>query len=258
MDALVTAGGIPKPDDPLYEYTQGGLKALIDIAGKPMVQWVLDAISGATKVDQVVVVGLEADSGVTCSKTLTFVPNQGGLIDNIRAGIGKIQELNPEAECTVMISGDIPAITAEMIDWVIETAEETDHALYYNVVTRETMEGRFPGSNRSYVKLKNLEICGSDLNVCANWTVTAKEGLWNRLAEARKNAFKQAALVGFDTLFYLLIRRFDLEGAATQVTKRLNITGRAIISPYAELAMDIDKPHQLEILRADLAQREAV
>ena len=33
MDAIVTAGGIPHPDEPLYPYTQGGSKATLDIAG---------------------------------------------------------------------------------------------------------------------------------------------------------------------------------------------------------------------------------
>ena len=43
MDAIVIAGGIPQPEEPLYEYTQGIPKAMLNIAGKPMVQWVLDA-----------------------------------------------------------------------------------------------------------------------------------------------------------------------------------------------------------------------
>ena len=44
MDAIVIAGGIPQPQDPLYTYSHGDSKALIDIAGKPMVQWVLDVL----------------------------------------------------------------------------------------------------------------------------------------------------------------------------------------------------------------------
>ena len=44
MDAIVTAGGIPQPEDPLYTFSNGNAKALIDVAGKPMVQWVLDAL----------------------------------------------------------------------------------------------------------------------------------------------------------------------------------------------------------------------
>jgi hypothetical protein len=46
-----------------------------------------------------------------------------------------------------------------------------------------------------------------------------------------------------------------LEGAVKKVTKRLNLKGRAILSPFAEIGMDVDKPHQLEIMRADLANR---
>ncbi len=76
MDVVVTAGGIPQPDELLYPYTLGRPKALLEIEGKPMVQWVLDALSGAAKVDNVVLIGLTEDSGVTCSKPLTFIPNR--------------------------------------------------------------------------------------------------------------------------------------------------------------------------------------
>ena len=44
MDAIVLAGG-KSTDDPLSALTGGELKSMLPIAGKPMVQWVLDAIS---------------------------------------------------------------------------------------------------------------------------------------------------------------------------------------------------------------------
>ena len=47
MDAIVTAGGIPLPEEPLYPATQGESKALVDVAGKPMIQWVFEAASRA-------------------------------------------------------------------------------------------------------------------------------------------------------------------------------------------------------------------
>lgn len=50
MDAIVIAGGIPRPEDPLYAYSHGDSKALIDVAGKPMIQWVLDALGDAKKI----------------------------------------------------------------------------------------------------------------------------------------------------------------------------------------------------------------
>ena len=50
----------------------------------------------------------------------------------------------------------------------------------------------------------------------------------------------------------MLTRRLSLEDAVPRVEKQLGIRGRAILCPYAELAMDVDKPHQFEILQADL------
>lgn len=254
MDAMVTAGGVPKPEDPLYPYTQGQPKALLDICGKPMIQWVLDALGGAERIDQVVVIGLDADSGVTCAKPTVFMPSLGGMLDNIRGGVEKVLELNPQAHHVIAVSSDIPGITPEIVNWAVDTAMETDDDVYYNLITREVMEARYPSSERSYVRLKDVEVCGGDMNVVRTMTVTGNEELWERIVAARKNAFKQAALLGYDTLFLLYFRLITLERAVQKATKRLGVSGRAILSPYAEIGMDVDKPHQLEILRADLAQ----
>ncbi len=255
MDAILTAGGIPQPDEPLFEYTQGEYKALLDVAGRPMIQWVLDALEDATTIDRVLLIGLPPDISVSCRKTLTFIPSQGGLLDNIRTGVLKTLEINPGAGHVLLVSSDIPAVTAEIIDWTTRTALETDHDIYYNLVSRQVMEARFPGSKRSFTNLKGISVCGGDMNVIHSRIVTGRDDLWQGLIAARKNVFKQASLLGFDTLLLLLLRLIDLKAAERRVSRRLGIRGRAILCPYAEIAMDIDKPHQLEILRADLQRR---
>jgi GTP:adenosylcobinamide-phosphate guanylyltransferase len=252
MDAVLTAGGIPRVDDPLYPYTQGGPKAMLDVAGKPLIQWVLDGLSESQKVENVVIVGLDPEHDLVCEKPMIFVPNQGDMLHNIREGTLKAQQVNPEAEFVLSVSSDIPGITGEMIDWTIDSVLQTDHDLYYNVITRQVMEARYPESNRSYVKLKDYEVCGGDMNVFRVSIVTKHEEFFTRLIAARKNVFKQAALVGYGTLLLLLMRRLTIEAGVERASKSLGIRGRAVICPYAEIGMDVDKPHQLEILRTDL------
>jgi molybdopterin-guanine dinucleotide biosynthesis protein A len=256
MDAIVIAGGTPQPGEYLYEETNGSPKAMLDIAGKPMIQWVLDALGGAKTIDQVVVIGLPAEScDVRCHKPLSFFPNQADMIENIRTGAMKVLELNPQADHFLIASSDIPAITSEMVDWEVQTAMETDDDAYYHVITREIMEARFPGSRRSYVHLKGMDVCGGDMNIVRAQTVTANEALWKKIVDSRKNAIKQASLLGYDTLFLLMFRLLTLEKAVALASKRLSLKGRAIVCPYAEVGMDVDKPHQLAIMRADLAKR---
>jgi len=255
MDAVVTAGGIPRMDEPLYPYTQGKPKALLDIGGKPMIQWVLDALGASKLVENVVVIGLDDTSGVTCLKPLTFTPNRLGMIENILGGINQVLEINPTATRILLVSSDIPGITPDVVDWEIETTQRADVDLCYNVVKREVIETRYPGSKRTFTRLKGMEVCGGDMNVIRTSVARMPTDTWKRLIDSRKNPIKQAAILGFDTLILTLLQAITLEEAVRKVSARLHMTGKAIICPYAEIAMDVDKPHQLEMMRTDLASR---
>jgi GTP:adenosylcobinamide-phosphate guanylyltransferase len=257
LHAIITAGGIPQTDEPLYPYTQGRSKALLDICGKPMIQWVIDAVCKAQKVEKVIIVGLSPQDDIHGEKIIAYLPNQGSMLQNLRAGMLKILEIDPQARHTLVASSDIPAITPEMVDWEIETTSRTDLDAYYAIIRKEVMEKRFPHSRRSYTRLKDMQVCGGDMNVIRTMTASSNDQLWERIIAARKNAFRQASLIGYDTLLLLLLRRIDLSHAVERVTQRLNLSAQALISPYAEIGMDVDKPSQLEMLRADLASRQA-
>jgi GTP:adenosylcobinamide-phosphate guanylyltransferase len=252
---MVLAGGIPEPGETLYEFTKGGSKALIEIAGKPMVQWVLDALSNANSVGRVVVVGLDERSGLKCKKPLSYLPNQGGMLDNIRGSAREIARLNPSAEYVYIVSADIPTIDSLMVDWVGAQVKPGDEAIY-NVIERSTMEQRFPNAKRTYVKLKGTEVCGGDLNIVSLPTILSHTGPWERIASARKSPLKQAALVGYDTLILFLLRAMTLEQAVARAAKNLKLHARAVVCPYAELGMDVDKLHHLEIVRADMEAKK--
>lgn len=256
MDAIVLAGGIPQPDDPLYAYSNGDSKALIDVAGKPMIQWVLDALGDSKQVDNVIVIGLSPKSGVTCKKNLHFLSNQGRMLANIVAGVNKSLELDKKTQYVLVASSDIPALKPEMVDWLVETCMETRDDLYYGVCTRETMEARFPGSNRTYTKLKDIELCGADINVTHVSMTTEHLDMWESLIGTRKSPLKQAGIIGFGTLFQVLTRSITLDDLIEKVCKRIGIEGRAIIWPHAEACMDVDKPHQLELLRTDFGREQ--
>ena len=256
MDAIVTAGGIPQPEDPLYTFSNGDSKALIDIAGKPMVQWVLDALSDAKNVGNVIVIGLSSKSGVTCKKPLHFVSNQGRMLANIVAGVNKALELNKKNKYVLVVSSDIPAIKPEMADWLIETCMQTKDDLYYGVCPKDVMEARFPGSKRTYTHLKDMDVCGADMNITHVRMATEHLDLWEQLIGTRKSPLRQAGIIGLGTLIALFMRRLTLEDAVKRVRDRIGIKARAIIWPHAEPCMDVDKPHQLELLRADLENQQ--
>jgi len=256
MDAIVTAGGIPQPQDPLYSYSHGDAKALIDVAGKPMVQWVLDALSDAKNVDNVIVIGLSAKNGLTCKKPLHFLSNRGRMLANIVVGVEKSLELNKKNQYVLVVSSDIPTLKGEMVDWLIDTCMETKDDIYYGICPRDVMETRFPDSKRTYTHLKDMDVCGADMNLIHVRMATEHADMWESLIGTRKSPLKQASIIGWGTLFALFTRRLTLEDAVKRVCERIGIKGRAIVWKQAEPCMDVDKPHQLELLRTDLARQQ--
>ena len=253
MDAIILAGGIPTSEDPLYLASNGQSKALIDIAGKPMVQWVVDALDGAKSVDRIIIVGLPADVNLRTSKPIDFLPESEGMLANLTAGVEHLRSIDPSIQQVLLLTCDIPTITPEMVDWRVQGADP-DSDLEYSVIKKETMDARFPTASRSYVRLKDVEVCGGDMNVI-HVRLVEDTTFWERMVAARKSPFRQAALLGFDLLFLMLIRRITINDAVKRVSNRLGLKGRAVISPYAEIGMDVDKPHQLEIVISDLSQR---
>jgi molybdopterin-guanine dinucleotide biosynthesis protein A len=256
MDAIVTAGGIPQPGDSLYAYSNGDSKALIDIAGKPMVQWVLDALGDSNEVDNVIVIGLTQKSGLICKKPLYYLSNQGRMLANIVAGVAKSVELNKKNEYVLLVSSDIPALKGDMVDYLVRTAMQTRDDIYYGVCPREVMETRYPASNRTYTKLKDIQVCGADMNIIHVSMTTEHLDTWEKLIGNRKSPLASAAVIGWDTLFQLATRQITLQALAEKASARIGIKGRIIIWDRAEPCMDVDKPHQLDIMRADIESQK--
>jgi GTP:adenosylcobinamide-phosphate guanylyltransferase len=256
MDAVVTAGGIPLAGEPLYEYTAGKPKALLDFAGKPMIQWVLDALSASNHVGRVVVVGLPPFTDIHCDHPMTIIDTQGSILANLKAGVEELQNLGKITTKVLGVSSDIPAITGAMIDWLVQSVQQSDHDLYYNVISRELMENKYPNSKRTYLKFKDIEVCGGDINAFDYHMIFQKQTLFEQIIGSRKNPLKQASILGFDTLFLLLLKKMTLAQAEISVSKKIGSRGRAIVCPYPEMGMDIDKSHQLEELRSSFSSHQ--
>ncbi len=253
MNAIILAGGKLEPGDPLYDENPDQPKSLIDIAGKPMVGWVIEALDRAQLTKELVVIGLEEVPGIETTKPLHFLPDSGGLLDNVVASLSFVKQVHPEDEHALVTSADIPAITPEIVDWRINSLTSRDIDVDYAVVSKSVMERRFPDARRSYIHLRDIDVCGGDINIL-KVGLAQDTAFWEKVVAARKSAFRQAKLIGYRFLLLILLRRMSLKDAELYISDRLELLGHATVSPYAEVAMDIDKPGQLAIMRADLSK----
>ncbi len=257
MDCIVTAGGLPTEEDPLYAYTQGKPKALLDFEGRTMLERVMDALQSSQYVERIVLVGLEDLMGMQFKRPIDqLLPDHGSMVGNVLAGLRWLKQDKPDMENVLFCTSDLPALTSANVDDFIEGCEPFDHAIYYVFVPREAMEIRFPGSKRTYIKLNGLEIAGGDMAIAKAALADQNEELWNSLTQARKHAWKLANMVGLRFLLKYLFRRLrvgDIEETAERV---IGQSVKIVLDAPPEIGMDVDKPAQVELLRADIRSRE--
>lgn len=254
IDCVIVAGGVPGPDDPLYPYTQGQPKAMLAIRGRTMLERVVTAMHQAQQVGHIVVVGLGDDRGQTFPGPVHHVPDQGGMIANAIAGIKRLREINPAVQNLIMSTADIPLITGAMVDeWLEQCRPYLDLIMVHTLVPAELMQARFPGSKRTFTKLRGMEITGGDLVLVQPRIIETNRELWDAAANARKHAWKLARLVGFATLFKLLTHRLSLPDLEAIGARLLGSPVKIVLAHHAELGMDGDKPHQVEMIRTVLS-----
>jgi GTP:adenosylcobinamide-phosphate guanylyltransferase len=254
MDCVILAGGQIAENDPLFQYTDGEPKALIDLGGRTLLEWVIDAMRDSSSIDEIAVVGVERPISLGIDYPIHFLPDNGSLISNGFAGITWARERNSEETPILFCTADIPAITGVLVDEHISACRPFDRAAYYSFVTRRTMDKRFPGAKRTYTRLDGEDVASCDLVILRPEIVKTDRRLLDALENARKHPWKVARIVGARILARLMLGQLSISEVESTAERILGKSVQVMISERAELAMDIDKPSHLELLRAEFEQ----
>ncbi len=256
LDAVVLAGGDPEKDAELLAYA-GGVpsKALIDLGGRTFLEHVLSALLGVDRVRRVVVVGLAPEHRPDLGPRVVFAADRGSMLENGEAGVECLRATGEISERILTSTCDIPLITSEVVSDLISCCLSYDVDFCYPIVSQEVMERAFPGSGRTFVPLASGRFAGGDMGMVKLTMLDKDQDRMQELVGQRKTFWHQVRIIGLSTLVLFLIRRLTIARLEQRVCKVLDITGKAVVLTHAELAMDVDKPHHLDVVRAAFERR---
>ncbi len=149
-------------------------KPLIPILGKPMVERVLDAIKRSTKVGRTLVV-VSPNTPATAEKMAST-----STVETIEApGEGYIQDMryvikNEKLKTVLIVSADLPLITPELIDLVLEKYERCNKPALMVAVRRDFYEQQGFLSNSNYSQ-RYGPIIPAGINVLDGTRIDEKE-----------------------------------------------------------------------------------
>jgi len=246
VNAVVLAGRAN--DGKLKDASPEPWEGLMDIGGRPMVAWVLDALLGCKQVGHIVMVAPRGPFAVFESDRVSVIEPLGQVIDNALAGFRAC----PPGEFVLASTSDIPFVNSSIVDRFLKQCSEREGDFYYPVASKESTEKRFPGVKRTYVTIREGTFTGGNMFLVRRskaGTIAGKIGLW---VEHRKNPAKQAGLLGWMFVIKLLLGALSIPELEKSISKYLGCQGRAVISHDPEIGTDVDKPSDLALARQEI------
>lgn len=244
-------------DGPFSDAFPVSNEALVPVAGMPLLTWVLAGLRESRHLDRIVVVGPDdlrdkavAELPPRIQHRIEMVAPGESLTDNIRRGFEAL-----EGHAWILIStADIPLITASIVDEFINKCFKAKGSFFYPVVARETIESRYPGVERTYVKVAGRVLTGGNIFLVERRIIPQALDVVEQFYRARKNPLRLASLLGLGYIVKWAAGSLTLEELESKVSSMVGAQGRVIISSHPEVGLDIDKPSHIppveEILRA--------
>lgn len=243
VDAVVLAGS--PNNGPLKECSPARHEALIPLGAKTMVEHVVDALLQARQVGRVLIIGPSEDlSSLSFDHRTTMAPSQGGILENIEAGL----KIWPGAKRILLVTSDIPLLTPQAVDDFLELCGDMAGDLYYPVIEKTVVEKKFPAASRTYVKLKEGVYTGGNLFLLnpAVYKKCVENG--EKIVSLRKSPIGLCRMLGLKFVIKFLMRSLTLKEAEEKVCRLLGgIKGIVVISKHPEVGVDVDKPDDYEL-----------
>lgn len=243
---LILAGQREGVVDPLCADAGVDRKAVIPINGKPMLDYVLEALDASSVSEPYHISGFDAQYNARLTQSPSAPGPAGSALIALEEGI-RLPAL--------MTTCDHPLLTADMVQTFIEGAAESGADFCVGFADKTVIHPAYPHVKRTYLKFKDRSVSGCNLFYIANSNGLEAIRFWKTAQHYRKRPVRLAASIGWGVLLRYIFGTLTLDGAFAYASKRLNIKAAPILLPYAEAAIDVDKPSDKILVEKILAPR---
>lgn len=223
-------------DDPMAKAFGVAHKCTLPLNGKPMLEWVLSALL-KTQIQKPYCVVIDD------AKVLDQIPNVEILSAKDSAPASAIAAVEHINSYPILVTtGDHPLLTPDMINFMLQQAETNGADVSVGLATAETINAEYPETKRTYFNLGGTKVSGCNL-----FAITSTRGLrlferWQHMERNRKKPWKLVAAFGLLPIVWFALGMLTPERAFDYMSKRLGLKVAPVFLPFAEAAIDVDKP----------------
>jgi GTP:adenosylcobinamide-phosphate guanylyltransferase len=251
LTALLLAGRRPGVD--ALAATRGvTLKALIPVAGVPMVTRVVDTLFATPEIGQVRVMTQDTAPIAAVlpeSPRLGFLQSGNGIALSVAAALKSGEAPFP----LFVTTADHALLRPETIGEFLRGAQGADVAV--GVVERAVVEKRFPQTQRTWLRFRKGDWTGANLFYFASASALPVIESWASVEQNRKKGYRLIARFGIGLLLRAATRTITLHDAVARAGRKLGANVRMVGLSDPLAAVDVDKVSDLALAEAVLEGR---
>lgn len=254
ITALLIAGRRPGID-PLAQHFGVEDKALIAVAGEPMLSRVARTLTGHPDITRVIILAQEPQHLLTAVPWMAEHPKiatRSGGSSVSEAIAGAIAD-NPSNFPFLLTSADNVLLDHRMMDAFI--AEARMHDLAVAVVERRVLLAAHPRNRRTWLKFRGGAWSGANLFWFGDPKVAQVLALWRTIEQERKRGRAVIRAFGPLMLAGVGLRLLSLRHAIRIAGQRFGLDATAVALPFAEACIDVDSIADHRTVEAILKER---
>jgi GTP:adenosylcobinamide-phosphate guanylyltransferase len=257
--ALVLAGRRDGVADPLAETRGADHRALLEVAGVPMLVRVVRALR-ASGVERIVV-SIGEPEALESEPELAALRKDGSLrvhrsLDSPSRSTLDALERHSDGAPVLITTADHALLTPEMVNHFLDAARRCEADVVVGAVSRDCVQARYPEAVRTYIPLRDGGWSGANLYLLRTPRARRAVEFWQRVERVRKRPWRMVSAFGPITLLLFLLRRLDLRSALERVSGILGAQVEVVSLPFPEAAIDVDRRGDLDLASRILATRE--
>jgi len=248
---VVLAGSRPGRDA-FAESFGTDLKALIPVAGEPMVRRPVQALLASGQIGEVIVLAQSPNAiaaALPADPRLRVRESKGTIAETILALIGDADTQWP----LLVTTADHALLDTATVDEFARAAERADIAI--GMVERATLLQRLPQTRRTWLKFRGGAFTGANLFALRSAKVAPAIEQWRAVEQDRKKAWRIMSLLGPLMLAGVALRLLSVDEVLSSLGDRLGLTIKAVKLSNPLAGVDVDKPEDHALVEAILAEK---
>lgn len=249
LPVLILAGSRDGERDPLAQLGKVSHKALLPIAGIPMIERVVSALESTPDLGPIWV-------SIETPSCLEFLGSRVRLLKAASTPSESVaQALEHIGTPCLITTADHALLSPQWVQEFLEKSRASQASLTAGVASAQNIQRDVPDTKRTYIKLSDLTFSGCNLFYCHDSRARSVVALWQNLQRNRKHPVKMAWTLGIPTLIRFILRQLDTQGIERRITRLTDAPVKIITLHDGRVSIDVDKVADF-CLVSDLLKKE--